>query len=158
MNKFKVGDKVYCPYYGTDIFEVQPNEWDEDLDKYPLMVGARTFTVHGKNYDNRPLQDIFHATPENHERLEKLYGVEFEKPPVKPTSKEIIQAMLARGDKYVCCWLSDFEQIPTVDDTCWCVVGYKDGGYPFIASNGSVWKYATPFDPRTGKEITEMPE
>lgn len=87
MNKFKVGDKVYCPYYGTDVFEVQPNTYDEDLDKYPLRVCAETFTVHGKSSDRRYLQDIFHATPENHELLEKLHLVGFEKPPVKPTRR-----------------------------------------------------------------------
>lgn len=158
MSEFKVNDKVYFPCYGTGIFKVEANSYNENLDKYPLMIGARTFTVHGKNYENRLLQDIFHATPENHELLEKLYGVEFEKPPVQPTSKEIIQAMLARGDKCVCCWVSDFEQSPTADNTWDYITDYMDDSYPFTISSGSGWKYATPFDIRTGLAITEMPE
>lgn len=159
MSEFKVNDKVYFPFYGTDIFEVNPNEFNENLDKYPLMIGARTFTVHGKNYDNRLLQDIFHATPENHALLERLYGVEFEKPPVKPTSKEIVKAMLARGDKYVCCWVSDNTQEPDHRCVCYLISDY-DGdaaSFPYLTNIGDRWKYATPFDPRTGEEITELP-
>lgn len=158
MSEFKVGDKVYFPYYGTDIFEVKSNEFNENLEKYPLMIGSKTFTIHGKMFDQSCLQDIFHATPENNELLEKLYGVEFEKPPVKPTSREIIQAMLARGDKYVCCWASDSEQSPTANNTCVYIADYTDDYYPFIASNSSGWQYATPFDPKTGEPITELPE
>lgn len=160
MSEFKVGDKVYVPYYGTGIFIVSTNSYNEDLDKYPLMIGARTFTVHGKNYDNRPLQDIFHATPENHELLEKLYGVEFEKPPALPTSREIIQAMLDRGDKYVCCWVSDNTQEPDHRCVCYLISDY-DGdaaSFPYLTNKGDRWKYATPFDIRTGLAITEMPE
>lgn len=157
MSEFKVGDKVYVPYYGTGIFIVSTNSYNEDLDIYPLMIGAQKFTVHGKNYDYGPLQEIFHATPENHELLEKLYGVEFEKPPVKPTSKEIIQAMLARGDKYVCCWVSDFDESPTIENYWAYISAYRDSPYHFAIPDGSRFKYATPFDPRTGEPITELP-
>lgn len=157
MKEFKVGDKVYFPYYGTDIFEVKPNEFNENLEKYPLMIGSKTFTIHGKIFDQSCLQDIFHATPENHELLEKLYGLEFEKPPVKPTSKEIILAMLARGDKCVPCWASDHRENPGAESAWACIVGCSDGCYPFALSNGGGWKYATPFDPKTGEPITELP-
>lgn len=157
MNKFKVGDKVYCPYYGTDVFEVQPNEWDEDLDKYPLMVGAKTYTVEGKNFDHSPLQDIFHATPENHELLEKLYGVEFERPPAKPTGKEIVKAMLARGDKVVLCWVSDTNKHPTSSNSIALITSVSETVTYVTEPDGTNWLYATPFDPRTLEPITELP-
>ena len=85
--EFKVGDKVYFPYYGTGVFELQANGFDEDLGKYPLAIGGKTFTVHGKNFDHDALQGIFRADENNHLMLERLYGVEFEKPPVKPTRR-----------------------------------------------------------------------
>lgn len=157
MNKFKVGDKVYCPYYGTDVFEVQANEWNEDLDKYPLSVGAKSYTVEGMVFTNSQLQSLFHATPENHELLEKLYGAEFEKPPVKPTSKEIIEAMLERGDKAVLCWVHDLDEYPSESNSVFTLVkDIIEGRY--ISVTGITWKYATPFDPRTGQPITELPE
>ena len=158
MREFKVGDLVYCPYYGTDVFEVQPNEWDEDSDKYPLMIGDKTFTVHGKDFDHRPLREIFHATPENHELLEKLYGIEFEKPPAPPTSKEIILAMLARGDKYVCCWVSDSATNPTIHNAPRFIRHVESVSGIFIDNILNHWLYATPFDPRTNEPITELPE
>ncbi len=155
MKEFKVGDKVYCPYYGTDVFEVQPNTYDEDLDKYPLRVCAETFTVHGKSSDRNYLQGIFHATSENQELLEKLYGLEFEKPPVKPTSREIIQAMLKRGDKCVPCWVSDDYEPPLPFNVCVLITQLVND--EFRTHAGVLWEYATPFDPKTGEPITELP-
>lgn len=155
MREFKVGDLVYCPYYGTDVFEVQPNEWDEDLDKYPLMIGDKTFTVHGKNFDHRPLREIFHATPENHELLEKLYGFEFEKPPTKPTSHDIIKSLLYRGYKCVPCWVSQNNEKPDCNYKWVYIRSISNDRY--IDECDLSWWYATPFDPRTGEPITELP-
>lgn len=155
MSEFKVNDKVYFPCYGTGIFKVEANSYNENLDKYPLMIGARTFTVHGKNYDNRLLQDIFHATPENHELLEKLYGVEFEKPPRQATGNEIVQALLDKGNKYVPCWVSDSDEHPTRENV-WVFVQFANDEL-YLDDDGVRWKYATPFDPRTGEPITELP-
>lgn len=158
MKEFKVGDKVYFPGYGTGIFELEANSYNEDLEKYPFMIGAKTFTTHGETYERNFLQDIFHATPENHELLEKLYGVEFEKPPVKPTSLEIIRAMLARGDKYVPCWVSVSVEEPSFESISRMIYYIEHGEITyFIDDSGDEWKYATPFDPRTGEPITELP-
>lgn len=158
MNKFKVGDKVYCPYYGTDVFEVQPNTYDEDLDKYPLMVCGETFTVHGKSSDRSYLQDIFHATYENQELLEKLHLVGFENPHAKPTGKEIVKAMLAHGDKAVLCWVSDSNKYPTSNNPIALITSVSEMAVYVTEPDGTMWRYATPFDPRTLEPITELPE
>lgn len=90
--EFKVGDKVYCPMYSTSILRVARNRTGYHSNSYPLAITVGrnhdTLTNYGKirNADKQPV--LFHATPENHKALEQLYGVEFEKPPVKPTSKE----------------------------------------------------------------------
>ena len=86
-------------------------------------------------------------------KLEDFYGDEFEKPSVKPTSREIIQAMLARGDKYVLCRATNCES-----DDCYFVLierVFEDGGY--IDGEGTIWDRAKPLDSRTGEEITELP-
>ena len=89
-------------------------------------------------------------------KLEDFYGDEFENPSVKPTSREIIQAMLARGDKPVACWVSNYDANPTIIYPWTFIVSVSDDG--FIDEWGSTWKIATPYDPRTGTEITELPE
>lgn len=155
--EFKVGDKVYCPYYGTDVFEVQANEWNEDLDKYPLSVGAKSYTVEGMVFTNNPLQSLFHANEKNHELLEKLYGVEFQKPPTKPTSRDIIQALLNSGQKYVPCYVSSGIVAPNGGSYLDFIVCVHNDGR-FYNQLGGGWKYATPFDPKTGQPITELPE
>ena len=157
MNKFKIGDKVYFPKDGNKVFTI---EEDEYTIRYPLRLGANTFTRDGRRHARDITPSIFHATPENHKALEQLYGVEFEKPSVKPTNREIIKAMLARGDKYVCCWVSDHQQEPDHSCVCYLISDY-DGdaaSFPYLISRGGCWKYATPFNPRTGETITELPE
>ena len=156
--KFKVGDKVYCPMYGTSILKVFRNTSGCNLDSHPLeiVVGGDDILTNDGKIINDVIPSIFHATPENHKALEQLYGVEFEKPPVKTTSKEIIQAMLARGDKPVACWVSNYDANPTIIYPWTFIVSVSDDG--FIDEWGSTWKFATPYDPRTGKTITELPE
>ena len=158
MREFKEGDLVYCPMRGTDIVEVKSNEFNENLHKYSIMVDCTAFTVHGKSVYSNFLQDMFHATPENHELLEKLYGVEFEKPPAPPKSREIVQAMLARGDKYVPCWVSVLVEEPSFESLSRMIYYIEHGEITyFIDDNGDEWEFATPFDPRTGEAITELP-
>lgn len=80
MEKFKSGDKVYCPTLGTGIYTL-----DTILinDKFIVRADESTYCYVNKNgrfftYDFLPC--IFHATKENREKLESLYGLEFEKP------------------------------------------------------------------------------
>lgn len=161
MSEFKVGDLVYLPALGAAVYQVKENGVFDPM-FYPLKAvdGNDAVVIFAKNGRTRVgdgLPGVFHATPENHESLEKLYGIEFEKPPVKLTSKEIIKAMLERGDKCVPCWLSDYKENPTTDDQ-WDYAYYVEDGEKIIDVDGHAWRYATPFDPRTGEAITELPE
>lgn len=93
MREFKVGDKVYCPSRSTAVLAVVKNNSDIDYsrDNYPLMVTIGDNSFHFNN-DGRCgitecLPVVFRATPENNNLLNKLYGIEFEKPHVQLTSK-----------------------------------------------------------------------
>ena len=73
-------------------------------------------------------------------------------------STRIIKALLDRGEESVHCWVSDFFEKPDCTDIPEEIVKYDpDSKYPFY-DGGLQWKYATPFDPATGKAITELPE
>ena len=156
MNKVKIGDKVYFPPKSTKVLTICRNSCSSE---YPIVVLVDSerhpwsLTTDGKVYVDDALPSLFHATPEMKAKLEDLYGVEFEVPPVKPTSREIIQAMLARGDKYVLCRATNCES-----DDCYFVLierVFEDGGY--IDSEGTIWDSAKPINPRTGIKITELP-
>ena len=154
MNKFKAGDKVYCLCYGTNVYTVEHNPHSSKSLLYPIKVDDEVFTESGRHYIYSPLQEIFHATPENHTLLEQLYGVEFEKPPAKPTSHEIIAAMLERGDR-----VSDTVKEPSSNNTPQEIHCIEDGGVTYyVDTDGNAWFFATPFDPRTNEPITELPE
>lgn len=76
--------------------------------------------------------------------------------PTKPTSKDIIRAMHKSGIAYVPCWVSDSTEHPTPDDV-WVFIQFANDEF-YLDDTGVRWKYATPFDHTTGKEITEIPE
>lgn len=163
MNKeFKVGDKVYYPEISTKVLELTKDPCDSEFNRYPLRVtvGASVynFTTDGKHSLTAALPILSPANEETHELLEKLYGVEFEKPPRKALGNEIVQAMLARGDKYVPCWLSDGHQCPNSAQETDFVTAIADDLSYVTTVTGFEWNYATPFDPRTLEPITELPE
>ena len=154
--KFKVGDKVYFPPKSTKVLTIHAHY---DSSEYPILTSVDSerhpwsLTIDGKAYVDDALPSLFHATPEMKAKLEDFYGVEFEAPPVKPTSREIIQVTLARGDKYVLCRATNCES-----DDCYFVLierVFEDGGY--IDSEGAIWDSAEPINPRTGETITELP-
>ena len=169
MNEFKAGDKVYCPIWSTKVLTLCVR----DNPKYPVFADMGSgympvFTIGGKGYIKDVLPSIFHATPEMKAKLEDFYGVEFEAPPTKPTSKEIVKAMLNKSTEPVPCWVSNNSDRtqPTRKDT-WvfiekdCIEDCDDGrfsDFPYRDSTGKHWKYATPFDPHTVEAITELPE
>lgn len=161
MNKFKAGDLVYYPTMGTQVFQLDACRGRDCL---PICIrfdgdeGAfEAFTSTGFVYLTDQLPKIFHATEENHALLEKLYGKEFQKPPTKPTSRDIIKAMLERGDKYVPCYVSRTYDPPNEGSYLdFIVCAHNDGRFYNQLRSG--WKYATPFDPKTGEPITEIPE
>lgn len=156
MREFKVGDKVYYPMHDTKLHTVELSNDVHEL--FPVAVDGEFFTIDGKILSCSIVSSLIHATPENHELLEKLYGVEFEKLPTPPTGNEVVQVMLARGDKYVPCWLSDGHQCPNSAQETDFVTAIADDLSYVITVTGFEWNYATPFDPKTGEPITELPE
>ena len=164
MNKFKVGDPVYYPEKGNKVFTLE-NVYGCKNETYPLCIKIDgytevAFTEEGLKYKYHDLPRLLHATPEVQEQLERLYGVEFEKPPVKPTSKEIVQAMLDKGEKSVPSWVSDCKEHPTADCTWVYIKKIVEGNVQsiFVDERGEEWMYVTPFNPATDEPITELPE
>lgn len=159
-SEFKVGDLVYYPLRGTRIFQLKYS----NSQAYPVSIfyylddddHYDTFTRGGLGYVDHTAPVIFHATEENHKLLEQLYGMKFEEPPVKPTSKDIIKALLDRGDKYVPCWVSDYNQEPNEQNRVELIYKYDEySKYPYSCEDNS-WVYATPFDIRTGKALVDI--
>ena len=78
---------------------------------------------------------------------------------MKPTSHEIIAAMLERGDKSVHCWVSDTVEEPSSNNTAREIHYIEDGGVTYyVDTDGNAWFFATPFNPHTNKAITKLPE
>lgn len=101
--KFKAGDKVYYPRMSFKIMTLKHN----NSPTHPLAIDhidfTEPYTENGTLSIFAKVTDLFHATEENHALLEKLYGLEFEKPPKRKNPKEIIKAMKNAGHKYVLC-------------------------------------------------------
>lgn len=155
MNKFKVGDKVYFPIRSHRVLTVEGYYGDE---AYPILVGGYTFTREGKYRMSDGLPAIFHATPENHKLLESLYGAEFETPSVKPSSQDIVLAMLAKGHRYVPCRVSNELKKPNEGFYALdFIVGVTSDGR-FYNHLGRSWKHAVPIDKDTGEIMEELPE
>ncbi|EOH1988377.1 hypothetical protein ACLWP4_001209 [Campylobacter jejuni] len=137
--KFKVGDKVY---YGSEPDVLTILEFD--VDGWARMDSWAGFVDSSR---------LCKATPENYEMLCKLYPhIEFEQPPKPLTGNDLCRAMLDKGWKYVPCFVSDENEWDAVSS---CntdnIISYEDGEF---WSNDS-YKYAVPFDPKTGQHLTE---
>lgn len=159
MDKFKVGDKVYVPALGNLIYQIDKYT-HADPASHPFLVenedgDQAVFAENGRSRSGKGVPMVFHVTPENHAKLEAFYEGNFEKPPTKPTSREIIQAILDRGDRYATRWASGTHQNPDYSNA-WVYIHLVSNDY-YIDSRGTSWEYATPFDHTTGIEITELP-
>ena len=165
MSDFKAGDKVYYPPKSTKVLTVY--ELDDSV--YPIMVGlgnrhTYTLTIDGKIYTGDALPSIYHATPEMKAKLEDFYSVEFEAPPVKPTSSEIVDAKLDKSTEPVPCWVSNDTNCtqPTREDAWAFICQVCDYGrvskHTYLDSTGRYWMHATPFNPHTFEAITELPK
>ena len=142
--EFSVGDKVY-KFGDADvktILEVFENGY-MNLSNYP----------HSVNHES-----ICYATQENYELLTKLYQhIEFEQPPKEITGSDLCRAMLDKGWHLVPCVVSNISDSDALnnDDVClvdeWWVGSFDSG----FNSGDYRYKYAVPFDPKTGVPLTE---
>lgn len=158
--KFRVGDKVYCPKVSHKIFTIIEFYGIDDIF---LTVGNSDLTLKliiSPDVTGLQLSDVlYHATPKNHALLEQLYGVKFEAPPKHKTPKKIIQAMLDDGWKCVPCYVAnktdEFGDIYlTTFNAKFIVAVVHDLKAPFDDLI-EFWRYAFPFDPKTGKVIID---
>lgn len=139
---FKVGDKVY-----TGI--------DEDIkvikqvkEKFVVAPSIPFLDTH------YPIGEVCHATQENYEMLCKLYPhIKFEAPPKELTGSDLARAMLEKGWNLVPCVVSDTsDNEALLNDDCQLIDEWYNG---YFECNGNRFKYAVPFDPRTGEPLTE---
>ena len=140
---FKVGDKVY-KFGDADvktILEVFKDGY-MNLSNYPHWVNH---------------QGVCHATQENYEMLLKLYPhIEFEHPPKPLTGSDLCRAMLKKWWLYVPCYTSnDSEEACVSSGVIRFIktVSVVDG--TFINNHNHSYKYAVPFDVKTGNPLTE---
>lgn len=153
---FKAGDLVYYPNHGTKIYKLQESN---RLD-FPLEIkNGSTWTIFHSNGKTNGLSDmtqIFHATEDNCCLLSKLYDLEFEKP--RPTPKQVIKHLL-RTHEYVACYTSDSNETPSPDSIKNFITHVHDGSILlFIDDERNAWRFAVPFDIKTGEVITEIEE
>lgn len=141
---FKVGDKVY-KFGDADvktILEVFKDGY-MNLSNYPHLVNH---------------ESICHATQENYELLTKLYPhIEFELPPKEITGSDLCRAMLDKGWHLVPCVVSDISDSDALNnDNCCLVDEWWVGSFDSCFNSGDYsYKYAVPFDPKTGIPLTE---
>ena len=138
---FKVGDKVY-KFGETDVktvLEVFENGY-MNISNYPHRVNH---------------ESICYATQENYEMLCKPYPhIEFEQPHKEIARSDLTKEMFKRGTFAVVCKCSDTSEINAIAmSPLRLIVGYSDGY--FEESNGKYWKFAIPYDPKTGVSLTE---
>ena len=135
--KFEVGDKVYCSLL-------------DFIDTVQAVMNDKTlFSVAGRYMS---VSTCCHATQENYEMLCKLFPhIHFEKPPAVLKGSDLCRAMLERGDKYVPCYVGDASEKEAEEgQNEKFVTSFKND--EFIAID--YWKYAVPFDSRTGEPLT----
>lgn len=141
MSKFKVGDMVYCPQLSLNILKVKKNTAKDYYQLYIEKGSQRIyFCESGVIGILSKVTPVIHATQENYESLSRLYpNVEFEKPPVRKTPKEIIKAMFD----------SDWEYVP-----CYDVHSFYQ---QFLHKEcEQIKECLAPFDPKTGKIIIDF--
>lgn len=160
--EFKVGDKVYCPELSNEICHITSG-----YDLFPGMTmavgkinaqGIMTIYANGKMDRGSFAPSVFRVTPENHELLCKLYGVEFEAPPKPKSPKEVIQAMLESGKWHLVNYriygnaqqaLNDTPKNKVITKSQYDVIDFKDYFNKYAYCNVEV------IDPKTGKVIID---
>ena len=144
--KFKVDDKVYVGLTGR-------------VAKVTEIIDDEVVSVANENNEVRVwTTNICHATQENYEMLSKLYPhIEIELPPKEITGSDLCIAMLDKGWHLVPCVVSDISDSDALNnDNCCLVDEWLVGSFDSCFNSGDYsYKYAVPFDPKTGIPLTE---
>ena len=131
---FKVGDKVY-KFGDADVKTIL----EVFKDGYMNLSNC----PHSVNHES-----ICHATQENYEILLKLY------PPKETTRSDLTKEMFKRGTFAVVCKCSDTSESSAITFSPLRLITEYSDGY-FEENNGHLWKFAIPYDPKTGIPLTE---
>ena len=131
MNTFKNGDKVYMPKISVKVFTIE----DIGNDTYPLISYGQSFTSCGRQCTSDTTPSLVHATQENKDLLEKLYGVEFDNPPPRTRTvtfemPETFDPRFGEGYWYI---------TSSSDEICDYAVNYESGVDDARISRG-VWR------------------
>ncbi|MDP8184363.1 hypothetical protein [Phocoenobacter skyensis] len=148
MKEFKAGDNVYCPKLGGNIFTLK-DAAKFNAAPYSLFIqlddGRVRFTAHGQANEADCVPSLFHATPENHQRLSDLHSdIEFEKPKLKGV--ELAKKLCERGEVFFAMCSND--EMPLLDDNeaIFPVIQYcGDTAYSFETKN-AVYKFVLPIE------------
>lgn len=162
--RLKAGDPVYYPRVSNEILSTIGYEDNKGIDHaYPIRLEREkclieSFTTDGKVYSFDANPVVFPATQEWYEKLVHLYP-DLERPPVKKSSAEILQAMLDDGYFRIPCYVSDIDSEPRNDLSVVLLIGINtEGLFPYQcvgSQHGSMWRFAHPFDVKTGKVIVD---
>lgn len=144
--RFKVGDPVYWGLKSR-IFKVfrlmTANVLEVELDDVVTAVHK---------------DELCPATLENYGKLCSLFErIDFEQPPKPLTGSDLARAMLHKGWNLVPCVVSDISDSDALNnDNCCLVDEWWVGSFDTCFNSGDYsYKYAVPFDPRTGEPLTE---
>lgn len=150
---FKAGDLVYCPMATNEVLKVAPslNIRYKDATGYIMTIGVYD---NGKWTDTHHNPAIFPATQEWYDKLVHVYP-NLEKPLVKKTPKDIIQAMLDDGKAGVVCYVSDDNPQPPKGINKVLITAIKNDTKYMFRSYDNCFRYAVPFDLDTGKIIVD---
>lgn len=143
--KFKVGDPVFMPMYTRKIVKI--TEQDSCSLRIETNNDDHSVSLAGR-YNSRSITPaIFHATPENHALLSKIYPhIEFEQPPKELTGDELVKAILEKGIKNVLCLWGNGDKI---------IIDRLDYKGSLMSADCRVVGGLTPIDWHTGELLTQ---
>ena len=119
--------------------------------------GEHSFTRDGKTYTCDKNPTIFPATQEWYEKLVRVYPNLETPPPPKKSSMDVIKAMLDDGYHRIPCYVSVINEEPNDEMCIDLLFDIDDSGSSSTPCRcvGGKWKYARPFDVKTGRVIVD---
>lgn len=158
----KRGDLVYYPESSNSPIRVDEFSTYAIGRHYPINIplhekGEHSFTRDGKMYTSDKNPTIFPATQEWYEKLVRVYPNLEVPPPAKKSSVEVIKAMLDDGYHRIPCYVSVVNEEPNDEMCIDLLFDIDDSGSSSTPCRcvGGRWKYARPFDVKTGRKIID---
>ena len=158
----KHDDLVYYPVASNSPIRVDEYDTYTLGRAYPINIplrekGEHSFTREGKTYTCDKNPTIFPATQEWYEKLVRVYPNLETPPPPKKSSMDVIKAMLDDGYYRIPCYVSVINEEPNDAMCIDLIFDIDDSGSSSTPCRcvGGKWKYARPFDVKTGRVIVD---